>query len=111
MRRGSHSTVCGFVCSDKKDTMSRESQKHREFIGEPIGRKDVTKLPGIGRAYGDTLCQRGFNKAATLLGQFLVFECNEEMFKAWLHWICGANGRDQEYCYNGLSEWCGNHIW
>ena len=91
--------------------MSTDTQKYRNFISEPMGGKNVTELPGIGSAYGAILCANGFDTADTVLGQFLVLKRNEEMFKAWLHSVCGANSRYQEYCYNGLNSWCNSYIW
>ena len=90
--------------------MASVSQKHQNFIVEPIGEKKVTALPGIGPAHGATLCVNGFNSAASVLGQFLVLNRNEEMFKVWLHSVCNANSRNQEFCYNGLNAWCNSYI-
>ena len=41
--------------------------KHRLFVGEPIGDKDVKTLPGIGDAYGARLSARGFDKVNCLV--------------------------------------------
>ena len=61
--------------------MSSTSQKHRNFVSEPMGEKPVTDLAGIGEALGGRLRDRGFDKAYVVLGQFLLLKKNEELFK------------------------------
>ena len=61
--------------------MSSTSQKHRNFVSEPMGEKPVTDLAGIGEALGGRLKDRGFDKAYVVLGQFLLLKKNEELFK------------------------------
>ena len=36
-------------------TMSSTSKKHRDFVGEPMGSKDVEKIPGIGSVIGENM--------------------------------------------------------
>ncbi|XP_041379420.1 LOW QUALITY PROTEIN: barrier-to-autointegration factor A-like [Gigantopelta aegis] len=86
--------------------MSSTSQKHRNFVSEPMGEKPVTDLAGIGEALGGRLRDRGFDKAYVVLGQFLLLKKNEELFKDWLKDICGANSKQSGDCYNCLAEWC-----
>ncbi|KAL5463501.1 hypothetical protein EMCRGX_G032400 [Ephydatia muelleri] len=86
--------------------MSTTSQKHRDFVGEPLGDKPVTALAGIGDALGSRLIEKGFDKAYVVLGQFLVLKKNEELFEDWLNQACGANAKQQRDCYNCLKEWC-----
>ena len=61
--------------------MSSTSQKHRNFVSEPMGEKPVTDLAGIGEVLGKRLADKGFDKAYVVLGQFLVLKKNEEMFR------------------------------
>ena len=82
------------------------SQKHRNFVGEPMSEKEVTELAGIGPVLGGRLKDKGFDKAYVVLGQFLVLKKNEELFKEWLHETCGANSKQQGDCYECLNEWC-----
>lgn len=42
--------------------MSTTSQKHRNFIAEPMSDKPVTDLAGIGETLGGRLSSKGFDK-------------------------------------------------
>uniref|UniRef100_G3MN81 Barrier-to-autointegration factor-like protein n=2 Tax=Amblyomma maculatum TaxID=34609 RepID=G3MN81_AMBMU len=86
--------------------MSSTSQKHRNFISEPMGEKDVTDLAGIGDVLGKRLKDKGFDKAYVVLGQFLVMKKNKDVFTSWLKGITGANSKQAEECYLCLREWC-----
>ncbi|KAK6182864.1 hypothetical protein SNE40_010452 [Patella caerulea] len=90
--------------------MSSTSQKHKNFVAEPMGEKPVTELSGIGETYGKKLAAEGFDKAYTVLGQFLLLKKEEEMFKCWLKDTCGANSKQQNDCYTCLKEWCDSFL-
>uniref|UniRef100_UPI00358FB399 barrier-to-autointegration factor n=1 Tax=Myxine glutinosa TaxID=7769 RepID=UPI00358FB399 len=82
------------------------SQKHRDFVAEPMGEKEVTALAGIGETLGKRLSTLGFDKAYVVLGQYLVLKKDKELFEEWLNDSCGANKKYCKDCYNCLKEWC-----
>jgi len=86
--------------------MSSTSQKHRNFVREPIGEKKVTELAGIGEVLGKRLEEKGFDKAYVVLGQFLVLRKDKELFMEWIKEECGANKKQAGDCYNCLKQWC-----
>ncbi|XP_074503360.1 barrier-to-autointegration factor-like [Sebastes fasciatus] len=90
--------------------MSSTSQKHREFVKEPMGNKSVTFLPGIGKVLGRRLEQQGFEQANTVLGQHLVRNKDPESFTKWLKDTSGANSRQAGSCDQCLREWRDNNL-
>ena len=79
--------------------MSTTSQKHRNFVAEPMGNKKVTlavfssifmmivkvtEMAGIGPKLGKRLSDEGFDMAYCVLGLFLLFKKNKEHFVDWL---------------------------
>ena len=42
--------------------MSSTSQKHRDFVGEPMGEKEIYEVAGIGKVLGEKLVKMGFDK-------------------------------------------------
>lgn len=48
--------------------MSTTSQKHRDFVAEPMGDKPVTALSGIGDVLGKKLTDQGFDKVSSMFG-------------------------------------------
>ncbi|XP_067680477.1 barrier-to-autointegration factor-like [Haliotis asinina] len=86
------------------------TQKHRDFVSEPMGQKPVTDLPGIGRSLGDELREAGFPKARNVLGKFLEMNQDRNRFKRWLQSKCRANESQAQACYMALKTWCDSHI-
>ncbi|KAM4599557.1 barrier-to-autointegration factor B-like isoform 1-T2 [Fundulus diaphanus] len=86
--------------------MSSTSQKHKDFVSEPMGDKAVTALSGIGDTLAKRLEDQGFDKASVVLGQFLLLRKDMEMFTDWLKDIAAANSRQAASCALCLKEWC-----
>lgn len=86
--------------------MSSTSQKHRNFVAEPMGEKPVTDLAGVGETLGKRLETAGFDKAYTVLGQYLILKKDSELFKDWMKDTCNANAKQAADCYQCLSDWC-----
>ncbi|KAK2193255.1 hypothetical protein NP493_16g06006 [Ridgeia piscesae] len=86
--------------------MSSTSQKHKNFISEPMGQKPVADLAGIGPVLGSRLTEEGFDKAYVVLGQFLILKMSKDLFIDWLKDTCGANSKQGNDCFNCLNQWC-----
>ncbi|TNM99364.1 barrier-to-autointegration factor-like [Takifugu flavidus] len=86
--------------------MSSTSQKHRNFVSEPMGDKPVTALSGIGEVLGERLERQGFDKAYVVLGQFLLLRKDEELFTEWLKDTTHANVHQADSCTQCLRDWC-----
>lgn len=85
--------------------MSSTSQKHRNFVSEPMGDKPVTELAGVGEVLGNRLTEKGFDKAYVVLGQFLLLKKDEELFTEWMKDTCKANAKQGRDCFTCLKEW------
>lgn len=53
-----------------KAAMSSTSQKHKDFVAEPMGEKSVMALAGIGEVLGRRLEEKGFDKVMYSCMQF-----------------------------------------
>lgn len=61
-----------------KAAMSSTSQKHKDFVAEPMGEKAVNALAGIGEVLGKRLEDKGFDKVMEIW--FLCLLCNINLF-------------------------------
>lgn len=85
---------------------STTSQKHRNFVGDPMGDKPVFALPGVGEAIGARLAEVGFDKAYVVLGQFLLLKKDHLLFERWFRDLTGGNRKHAGDCARALSDWC-----
>lgn len=91
--------------------MSTTSQKHRNFVSEPLKEKAVTELPGVGAVYAKRLVDAGFDYAYQVLGQFLIMKMDAELFEEWFIMTTECRGNNHaKQCFNGLKEWAENFI-
>ena len=71
-----------------------------------MGDKSVTELAGIGDTLGGRLMEAGFDKAYTVLGQYLILKKDEELFKDWMKEVCNDSSKQAFDWYNCLNDWC-----
>jgi len=86
------------------------SQKHNNFICEPMGEKPVTDLAGIGEVLGKRLEAIGYDKAYTVLGQFLILKKDKDLFEMWMKDNVQANSKQARDCYECLNSWCAEYL-
>ena len=88
------------------------AEKLFKFVNYPIGIKTVECLPGIGNTFGEKLRDKGFKYAYQVLGKFLEFDRDEELFTDWLGKMCcrPSNHWQMVKCYDGLNKWYRQHF-
>ncbi|XP_054270005.1 barrier-to-autointegration factor-like [Macrosteles quadrilineatus] len=89
---------------------STETKKHRRFVSEPMGDKDVTELPGIGEVLGGRLRDEGYCEASQVLAQFLRLNKDKAAFQRWLKCVCDANCKQCEDCYRALCDYSNKYM-
>ena len=84
--------------------MAGNTQKHNDFVGEPMEQKLVTALPGIGRAIGQRLIDDDrYGTARKLFGYYLNH--TREQFIALLGELGNASKHNATLAYGALEEW------
>ncbi len=81
------------------------SQKHRDFVREPMVDCPVTDVPGIGDAIGCNFNKTGINFAKDLYAKFLV---DRRSFKGLIE-EHGGNSKQQNDAYKAMKEWDNQH--
>lgn len=71
---------------------------HRNFVGE----KPVTDLAGVEEVLGNRLKAAGYDKAYTVLGQYLVLKKDLELFYDKMKNTCNANVKQATDSH----QWC-----
>ena len=86
------------------------SVKHGNFIREPIGKKLVKALPGVGDAAAKSFNGIGMTDASQVLGQFLLLRRDGAQMDKWLKEHvskgCVMNSKHRADLVRCLSEWC-----
>ncbi|KAK9736689.1 Barrier to autointegration factor [Popillia japonica] len=90
--------------------MSSTSKKHASFVSEPMRRKPVTELPGIGKTAASHLQTRGYEESRDILGQYLVVKGDEQRFRDFVMSNAGANSKSTGDCYRAMKEWTDNFL-
>lgn len=86
------------------------SQKHKDFVREPMQNRPIEDVAGIGLIYGLKLREIGFTKASILLGKFLVMDLDCEEFHRWLVMEIGFSHAHADATIYCLKVWCENNL-
>lgn len=84
--------------------VSLRTKKHRDFLSEPMGNKEVEKIPGIGITIGGQMKTEGITYAYQVFGHFLVLKKDKKKFCDGVKTFGADNGQSNA-CYNAMLEW------
>ncbi|XP_078671591.1 barrier-to-autointegration factor-like [Branchiostoma floridae x Branchiostoma belcheri] len=84
------------------------TQKHADFVREPLGNKPVSVVPGIGRVLAGNFGQQNINTASEVVGQYMVQGKDEQRFKNWVQTF-GANAGHQTAAHDAVRDWYNQH--
>ncbi|XP_069173423.1 uncharacterized protein [Procambarus clarkii] len=101
---------CSASANTTVSRMPTTSQKHHNFVSEPMGGKGVTKVPGVGQATGRRLSNHGCTQATNLLGEYLVRQGREHSFVDFMQDNASAQPQHAKATYNALKEWSDNNL-
>lgn len=90
-------------------TEKADPPRPHHFIEEPLGKKLVSDVPGIGPVLRKELEAKEIDQACMLVGQFLWCKRDENEFKEWLKKQCPANKKQQNDCVAAIKGWCEQH--
>ena len=74
--------------------MSTTSQKHRNFIAEPMSDKPVTELAGIGETLGKRLSSKGFDKVRRFIFVHHLIPKSRKANFSWNNWKIHCKYKD-----------------
>ena len=86
--------------------MATVTEVTSKFVNEPMGKKLVNKVPGIGDAIAKKLNERDIVTAKDLYKYYL--DHSEDEFKELVE-ECGGNALNQKRAYNAMDEWHKQH--
>lgn len=73
--------------------------------------RPVQIIPGVGSVSQGTLNVLGFTSAAHLIGQYLLFSCDQDLMRAWLQEkLPNLQPKYQDDIVNGIEMWCQKHL-
>lgn len=77
------------------------------FAEERLKNKKLTDIPGCCNA--DYFLLTGYTNAHQLIGQFLVYNMDKELFNAWLEEYI-TNEQNRRLIVESCAAWCQKHI-
>ncbi|NP_001290760.1 barrier-to-autointegration factor-like [Esox lucius] len=98
------------MSGNNKGSHNPTSQKHRNFVSEPMGNRSVRDVPGIGPVQGRRLEESGKPRADQMMGDYLSTGRDQVQFQKNLKETSGANAKQQRDAHRGMKEWADNNI-
>ena len=72
---------------------------------------DVDVVPGIGEVSKNKLAEEGFTNVSQLIGQFLLFNCDNELMDPWIKEKIPTLASDKRtMIVTALKEWTDNNL-
>jgi hypothetical protein len=66
--------------------------KMQSFMSQPLDQIKIEDVPGVGKAVAEVLRRNGINSGQQLMGTFLKYEGDVDMFAGWLQPIMYGGG-------------------